>query len=155
MKKITKQEQLELAEVLCIDPAITAEIFNLAAGKVRQAHIAEKINEAHNVNLTETIVRKIIHRQKPFCAPEMFSEVSPEDEQEVVSRFRKSYSPRKTKKKVDNGPEKHLPVLLDVLTARVEYQKKLQLAVDAGMSQDAVIAWVSVVAEGDLEAGSE
>ena len=155
-----RKQSLKAAEYYAEHPEVVALLFRLNARGESTVTVHEKVNDAFKNNedfvpLTQTTVRNLLHRNRPYNHPALYSKVDPEDERMVQMRFKKNVKPRGIKKPngTVNGSSinDHLGLLYEVLQARVVYEAKLQEAIDAGMSRNAVVAWCSVVADGSLE----
>lgn len=154
-----QKKTLKMAEFLAEHPEIVARVFNLNANGASTANLHETVNKEYShvrgfVDLTTTTVRNLLHRAKPYDHPMLYKEVNEIDEERVRLRFKNMVKPR-GKKKQEGCARNHIPLLNEVLEARVAYERKLDEAVEAGMSRDSVIAWCSVVADGSLTQGKD
>jgi hypothetical protein len=148
------KKSLEAAQYLAANPEVTALVFKLNAAGESTVDLHEKVNKAYghlegHIDLTTWTVRNLLHHKRPYDHPDVYSLVDPKDEEQVRLRFKHMVKPR-GKKKNGTCARNHIPLLNEVLEARVVYEKKLDEAVEAGMSRESIVAWCSVVADGSL-----
>jgi hypothetical protein len=144
-----------------ITPLQIALIFSLKAEGVWQQDIACMVNTEmpNEIQITEHIVRMVLHRREPFDAPRLYSLVDPSDAEAVLDTF-KSRGPNKqrARQKPDTATtpildnvDQTAAVLAKVLKARMDYDKAMHEAKALGFSCDAVKAWISMATGGDLQ----
>lgn len=151
-----------LAELLRDEPKIVQRVFELGVDPKNQpVEIAVQINKEYSLGfgegepeLTDYYVRQLFHRNTPFNNPDLYKLVNMDHSNTITSRFRGQIKsgPRKKRSKPNNGGcmTAHIPLLMEVLKTRLEYQNMLNKAIDAGMDKASVVAWCSVVADGGL-----
>lgn len=148
-KQISHKARI-VADTMYAHPEIVAYLFSIAATE-RYTLAAIKTAEKYpTAGITEHYAREILRRAKPFDQAEMFSKVSEEDKVAVTSKFHGAKRTRNTKPTEEVCPCTDTTILHEVLDARLEYQRALDKAIDAGMKEESVVAWCDVVARGDL-----
>ena len=148
MRKRSSKKAKALARKLLERPEVVGFLFSKAA-TMRYTNAAKATREAYpEIGITEHYAREILRRNPPFCHPQLFVQVAAEDKANVARKFHGAVRPRLVEK--DVCPITDTSILHEVLDARIEYQKALDKAIEAGMKEDSVIAWCDVVARGDL-----
>ena len=141
MHKMTKKRARMLQE----HPEIVARIFELNAQGVSTAILHNEINDEFSnapgfIDITSTIVRKLLHQQPPLGHPSLFELVKPEHRALVQSRFQKNVRPRKSAAATPKTPL--LQVVQDILEAKRAYEACLDNAVRQGWDREKVVAVV-------------
>jgi len=136
-------------------PGVVARLFELNANGYTTYTVHEKLNQEFSslhdaVRITSGTTRRLLHRDKPFTDPALYSLVSPKDAEAVENRFRNI--PRQPKKYI-RQPQVPEPVptlktqptsdekqscFHDVLKTRVAYENSLKAAAALGMDVERI-----------------
>ena len=84
MKANSKAVAMELIQ----NPQIAEDLFRYVADSGQILGAARIASAYPGLNLTETIVRKVLHRRPPFEDSRIFAQVDPKDERAVTMRFK-------------------------------------------------------------------
>jgi hypothetical protein len=116
------------------NPDTTEKIFVMRSMGSSFQEIADEVADV--LYLTGAVVRKILHRQYPYQAPEMYSRVCDQLQKDALSVKRGGKGPiqpelPKVEPDKPNGTDSEL--LRDVLEADIAYQAAIKRAMDAGL----------------------
>lgn len=142
MHKVTEKRARMLQE----HPEIVARIFELNAQGVSTAYLHDEINVEFCeipgfIEISSTIVRKLLHQSPPLGHPSLFKLVKPKHMELVQSRFQKNVRPVKHIAEIPKSPI--LQVVQDVLEAKRAYQESLDNAVRQGWDKEKIDAVVN------------